>query len=259
MGNSLAPRTTKRAKVQGETRRLVAKMMSQNDKTKTGSLNREEVRTMAQEFLTKYTPHVGGLTDADVTLIMRLGGSTVAEEISYAELPNAIGVMTAIAAANKDLIELFQKYDKDSSGALPAHQLSALLAEVNEGKAPREEDVDFILKQCEPRGVADPIQLDNLKAALACWYCLAEMPSHEKIKELFQAWDTHNTGTIEKEELKVVLTKLKMPEAEVNAVFAMIDTNHNGKIEYTEFVDWVMSGKAKEDGVITTQTGQTSA
>jgi len=81
-----------------------------------------------------------------------------------------LAIISIIKENNKDLDKLFKRYDADGSGDLPADQLKPLLEEVSEGVPVTDADVDYVLKQCEPRGVADPIKKTQLKAAIACWY-----------------------------------------------------------------------------------------
>merc|ERR1719240_1438618 len=138
---------------------------------------------------------------------MMCGGDDTSPDISRQDLPTALAVMMAVREDSENFHKLFLKHDKDNTGVLPADQLSELLAEINEGQKPGTKDIDYILKQCEPRGKDAPIPESQLKCAVACWYCLSE-PAHEKIKKMFQAWDTGNTGVISKEELAAVVNRI---------------------------------------------------
>merc|ERR1711924_202438 len=114
---------------------------------------------------------MGGINDEELELIMCCGGSDARPRITAKELPDALSIIGALKADDEDLERLFAKYDKDKSGDLPADQLKPLLVEVSEGADVTDADVNYVLKQCEPRGVADPIRKTQLKAAVACWYC----------------------------------------------------------------------------------------
>lgn len=223
---------------------MVEKYMKQYDKSKTGSLSRAEVKAMAKELCNKYTPLVGGITDEDVEFIMRAGGENTKEELRAEDLPFALAVMMAVREDSANFHDLFLRHDMDKSGVLPADQLTSLLSEVNDGQAPAGSDVSYILNQCEPRGKDDPIPEAQLKCAIACWYCLKE-PAHEKIKAMFQAWDTEKTGVISKAELAAVVKHLssgEVTDAEIDTLFRSIDTHNTGSIEYDEFVEWVLGG-----------------
>lgn len=201
---------------------------------------------MATDLCNKYTPLVGGITDDDVDMIMRCGGDDTKAELYYKDLPMALAIMMAVREDSANFHELFLRHDTDKSGRLRADQLAALLSEVNDGQTPGPSDVNYILRQCEPRGKDDPILESQLKSAIACWYCLST-PAHEKIKAMFQAWDTEKTGVISKAELAAVMNQLSsepVTKAEVDTLFNSIDTHHTGSIEYDEFVEWVLGGGA---------------
>lgn len=75
----------------------------------------------------------------------------------------------------------------------------------------------------------------------------------EKIKELFKQADTDNSGTISLDELKSVFSKIgKWSDEDFLDLFQWADQNQDGKLQYEEFLDWVMSNnplmKAVEDG-----------
>lgn len=248
MGNHLASHTTRRAKHQENARQLVAEYMKTYDKSKTGTLSKEEVRALATDLCNRGAPLVGPggliLTDADVEFIMRAGGENTSEELKAEDLPAALAVMIAVREDAANFHSLFLKHDRDASGLLPPDQLATLLSEVNDGIAPTPSELQYILNQCEPRGKDAPIPESQLKCAVACWYCLLE-PAHDKIKKMFKAWDTHNTGFISKDELSAVMKQIgggKVTDAEIDVLFKHIDTHNTGSIEYDEFVEWVSGG-----------------
>lgn len=175
MGNTIAPKTHARAKRVGQARRKKNEILEKYDASKTGSLNRDEVKAMAEGILTTYAPQLGGVTDEDVDLIMRLGGKNTKKEIMANEIPEAISLLEVIKEYNADLVSLFNKYDVDKSGDLPGDQLKNLLTELNDGEPVKEEDVVYVLNQVDqafPSQRGNPIKKEDLKAAVACWYCL---------------------------------------------------------------------------------------
>mmetsp|Transcript_34214 Transcript_34214/g.60522 ORF Transcript_34214/g.60522 Transcript_34214/m.60522 type:complete len:283 (-) Transcript_34214:44-892(-) len=245
MGNHLAKNTTKRAgrkSVMNETQEVCAQLMAEFDQSKTGRLNREEVKAMANSLLNDKTPLLGGLTDEEIDMLMRISGDNCDTDITANDLPMALSVLMEIRAENHAFVALFQKYDTDSTGVLKVDQLRGLLEELT-GVRITEADVKYILTQCEPRGAEDPIPLDQLKAASACWYCQC-VPAQENIKKMFKAWDTAGTGYISLDEMTAVMTNLKadISGEEVKILFQAIDTKGNGRIDYDEFVDWVVGG-----------------
>jgi len=200
---------------------------------------------MAQGLLQKYTPSVGGLTDEDVDMIMRCGGASCKAEITANELPQALSIILSVRDSNKQFHELFSTFDEDKSGTLPADQLLALIAELNGGVPPAESDIVYVLHQLEPRGVADPIAEEQLKAAIACWYCL-KRPVHDQIKDMFKVWDKSGDGVIQKIEFMTVMKKLhpEISDADLTMLFDAADQKNNSVLDYQEFFDFLFKGGA---------------
>jgi calcium-dependent protein kinase len=70
---------------------------------------------------------------------------------------------------------------------------------------------------------------------------LVRLISRNELGELsraFEAIDLDNSGVISREELTTALKKysFKISEEELNDIFAMVETDANGQIEYTEFL-----------------------
>ena len=144
------------------------------DATKTGALNREEVKALTGHIL-KSTAGDAAIvvSDEDIDEIMKIGGSNCKAEITLRDIPMALSVIEAINEKNAEVGELFKKYDTDASGALPYAQLKPLLAEINEGEEPTEADLQYVLKQAEA-GAEVGIGKTEIKSAIACWYCLCD-------------------------------------------------------------------------------------
>lgn len=166
--------TYKRRRARRQQRELAYRyaLLLKYDKSRTGTLSRDEVKQLATDLLHEYTHQVGGLTDEDIDLIMRIGGDACTHEITSEQLPIALAVMDSIKASNKEIVDLFSKYDVGKMGVLPLAQLEALLTEIG-GELPNQRDVEYVLKKIG----ASPetgISAAELKAALANWYCLCD-------------------------------------------------------------------------------------
>jgi len=77
---------------------------------------------------------------------------------------------------------------------------------------------------------------------------LSESPKAFKQKkmmmETFKRWDLNADGFITKDELERVLRLLGVSSADISFIFTAVDKNADGKVDYTEFVDWLYSGSA---------------
>lgn len=56
---------------------------------------------------------------------------------------------------------------------------------------------------------------------------------------LFRVWDRDGDGFISEMELREVLGKLGLPLDVVHMIFMSADKNHDGMVDYSEFLDWV--------------------
>ena len=67
------------------------------------------------------------------------------------------------------------------------------------------------------------------------------------VKATFKQVDADQSGFIDKDELRNVLQKLggNVTEDEVDACYAELDENEDGKIDYNEFSGWYMRSETK--------------
>lgn len=185
---TLAPHTAKKSRAKSKARQatklkqmtmeeqmnaIAKKLMDKFDASKTGSLNKAEVRNLCESIMNEVTPELGGVTDEDVHTVMCLGGSMATPDLTFNELPKALSALLAIKEENKKIHALYTKYDIDNTGSLSPDQLKPLMAELNDGIIPSMEDIEVVVKQFDVSGDG-AVEPAELKAAIAAWYCLAE-------------------------------------------------------------------------------------
>ncbi|CAE8605938.1 unnamed protein product [Polarella glacialis] len=56
------------------------------------------------------------------------------------------------------------------------------------------------------------------------------------LNETFQRWDLNHDGVLTQGEMRQAVVALGLPEAQADAIVKMLDTNGDGRIEYSEFV-----------------------
>lgn len=61
-----------------------------------------------------------------------------------------------------------------------------------------------------------------------------------KLRNAFRALDTDNSGTLKISEIKNAFKDLMLTEEQISQVFNEIDLNHDGEINYTEFMTVTM-------------------
>ena len=70
-----------------------------------------------------------------------------------------------------------------------------------------------------------------------------------KLVELFKIYDRDGNGSIEKEELKTVISEISgdhVSDEEVNEMFVEADSNKDGKIQLDEFITLMKMKKCKK-------------
>lgn len=78
------------------------------------------------------------------------------------------------------------------------------------------------------------------------------MTDAERIISTFKRFDADNNGIIERNDLLRVLAKLepgKVDESIIDDMLGSMDKNGDGKINYNEFVEWIMESESKEQPV----------
>jgi len=70
----------------------------------------------------------------------------------------------------------------------------------------------------------------------------------EQIQRAFKVFDRNNDGTISEGELISILTmplpgRTPLKPAQVKSIFALVDADSNGRVDYTEFAQaWAVNG-----------------
>eukprot|EP00929_Paragymnodinium_shiwhaense_P006615 TRINITY_DN11040_c0_g1_i2.p1 TRINITY_DN11040_c0_g1~~TRINITY_DN11040_c0_g1_i2.p1 ORF type:complete len:176 (+),score=47.08 TRINITY_DN11040_c0_g1_i2:120-647(+) len=79
------------------------------------------------------------------------------------------------------------------------------------------------------------------------------------ILKIFQEWDVDGDGSVTEEELTKVLVKLGVERKKCPALFQAADANHDGVIDYEEFISFVVNGGSKDSVGMTRDdiTGET--
>ena len=91
LGNAIAPNKMKSSRSKAKARQhmkegcktMSEELMEKYDVSKTGTLLPDEVKAIAEDLLREATPLVGGVTDEDREMVMRLGGETSQAEIRW--------------------------------------------------------------------------------------------------------------------------------------------------------------------------------
>ena len=91
--------------------------------------------------------------------------------------------------------------------------------------------------------------------SLARWSEATKSPEErmEQIQRAFKVFDRNNDGTISEGELISILTmplqgRTPLKPAQVKSIFALVDADSNGRVDYTEFAQaWAVNGNELGD------------
>ena len=96
------------------------------------------------------------------------------QEIGKSELEAAISVWKRYLDSKPEIDEIFDKFDVNKSGKLEADQLKAFLTELNDGIAPSDDEVKWVLESADGAvdGVAKTggVNRTELTQAISLWY-----------------------------------------------------------------------------------------
>eukprot|EP00656_Telonema_subtile_P043032 TRINITY_DN4929_c0_g1_i1.p1 TRINITY_DN4929_c0_g1~~TRINITY_DN4929_c0_g1_i1.p1 ORF type:complete len:262 (+),score=90.96 TRINITY_DN4929_c0_g1_i1:93-878(+) len=138
--------------------------------------------------------------------------------------------------------DLFEKYDTSKDGLLEIADMTALITKMNNDKAPTQEEVDLIVKAVDKRdgNVDGKIDKGELKEALLEWRNYNEHSAF--IEGKFSLYDTDFSGSLDRNQLKVLLTDLNeghaVADRELDLVINYSDKGafKDGCIDKTELV-----------------------
>lgn len=166
-------------------------------------------------------------------------------------------VMTKMPAINDEmrhqvLHAAFVSADLNKNGTLSRPELGTLLrrvvcflkqSDVSELMVAADENADKKIQYKEFTDWMKRSAPPNVKAALR-----SSLDRNEDIvKATFRLWDQNGDGLIAKHELSKVLRKLcvksKFSQEQLIALINVMDTDHNGKVDYDEFVDFLFGGR----------------
>jgi len=127
----------------------------------------------------------------------------------------------------------FAHFDKDNDGNISMDELRQIVEELGHSAAESEWAAMMQEIDTDADGFVD---FAEFLAMMARRLMLSD--NEEEILEAFKVFDKDNNGELSAQELKAVLTTLgeKLTPEECDELIALADTDHNGVINYREFV-----------------------
>lgn len=137
---------------------------------------------------------------------------------------------------DQEITTIFNMFDKNGDGQLQNDEIESFLIAI--GQSPTPDEVASIIEKLD----ADKngyITLDEFINYMDENYVISQNEIDDLI-EAFKIFDYNNNGSISKEEFTNILTKYgpnEFSDQDIEDIFEMIDLDHDGTINYAEFID----------------------
>jgi calmodulin len=133
--------------------------------------------------------------------------------------------------------EAFDMFDKDGSGMISVEEIYRVMK--NMGNEMTRDEIKEMISDLDEDGSGE-IDFEEFITFMQRTVTSEEISEEEAVIRAFQTFDRDGNGWLSCDEFKYILTSLgdKFSEDEVMEIFKEADLNHDGKIEYREFVDF---------------------
>lgn len=135
------------------------------------------------------------------------------------------------------LKEMFRSMDTDNSGTITFEELKAGLPKL--GTKLSESEVRQYMEAADVDGNGTIDYIEFITATMH----MNKLEKEDHLFKAFEYFDKDNSGYITVEELENALTKYNMGDARtIKEIIAEVDTDHDGRINYDEFVAMMRKG-----------------
>jgi Ca2+-binding EF-hand superfamily protein len=132
--------------------------------------------------------------------------------------------------------ELFEKYDRDGSGAIEFPEMKELLKDLQGGAVPSDQELEWIMKIAD-KDQSEDISEAELRDALLAWHGYMHLPV--EYKQIFEEFDWDKNGSLDVSELQGALSKIAgadVSKGDAEEVLKTADVLANGVISKEEFL-----------------------
>ncbi|CAL8466924.1 g6460 [Coccomyxa elongata] len=139
------------------------------------------------------------------------------------------------------LQQLFRSIDADGNGTITIDELRTALSSLN-GRLQDEADLGGIMAAADLDGDGTL----NYEEFIAATVNLNKLEKEANILAAFNKFDTDHSGALTKDEIREALSSMGSTDEEVERLIDEYDTNHDGEIDYPEFLAMM---RANNDGL----------
>jgi len=166
--NLAEKRKSELEKQKEEVESKMTKLFNQYDTNGSGKLEKDQVQNLLTD-MDFSTPEGTPPSDEELNFILKIADRSGDGCMDRSELQTALIVWKTFTKGREQLEETLKKYDKSETGKLEKPELKAYLTELNDGKEPSDEEVDWVLSEADFMGDG-AIHTTELVMATQSWY-----------------------------------------------------------------------------------------
>ncbi|XP_042389435.1 calcium-dependent protein kinase 1-like isoform X1 [Zingiber officinale] len=173
----------------------------------------------------------------DLTVISRMKQFRAMNKLKKVALKNTCAQVIAESLSEEEIIglkEMFKSMDTDNSGTLTVEELKAGIPRLgNLGIKITESEVQQLMEAADVDGNGCIDYMEFITATMH----MNRMEKEDHLYKAFQYFDKDQSGYITVEELEQALMDYNMGDQQtIKEIIAEVDINHDGRINYEEFV-----------------------
>ena len=143
--------------------------------------------------------------------------------------------LTPKESRREEVRQIFNMFDKNGDNTVSVSEVESLLISI--GRNPSKEEVKKLVEELDT-DKSGTLSFDEFMRYMDKVYVVPEEQVND-IVDAFKIFDLDDNGYITASEFKNILCKFggEFSPQEVDEIFNMVDLNHDGKLDYAEFID----------------------
>jgi len=143
---------------------------------------------------------------------------------------------TLIDERREEMEQIFRMFDKNGDGVIQNNEIESFLVAI--GRSSSKEDAKKLISDVDTDRNGS-ISREEFFTYMEKNFVVPD-DQIEEVVDAFKIFDLDNNGNVSATEFKNILTKYgnnNFTDQEIDQIFSMIDLNHDGKLDYAEFIE----------------------
>ncbi|CAF3826258.1 unnamed protein product [Rotaria magnacalcarata] len=146
---------------------------------------------------------------------------------------------TFTSAKTEEFRHVFELFDKNGDGSIDANEIGQVMRSL--GLNPTNKEITDLIAEVDKNGSNQRLDFQEFISFMSKhWH---ERDQEAELREAFRLFDRDNSGYITISELKQVMLNMgeKLNQEELEDMMREADVNKDGKLDYQEFVQKLLS------------------